>query len=730
MTARNVLSQWAKLGLSTRILIGLGLGILTGLFLGELAQPLQVVSNAYIRSMQMTVIPYMAVALVVGLGQLSITQAKILAARGLVLLLIFWGIAFVILFLIPLSFPDLHAGSFFSSTLIEPKRSFDFVELYIPANPFHALANTVVPGVVLFSAAVGIALIGIEEKSHLLRSLQTFLDAFTRVAKFIVNLTPIGVFAIGAVTAGTMTIEQFERLQVYFFTFIIAALVLTFWILPGLISAVTPFKYKDVLRLSKDALLTAFLTQSLFIVVPILVERSRQMLEKCQLRTQDTDKFVDIIIPVTFNFPNVGKLLTLLFIPFTAWMAGSALELHEYPRLFLIGVATYFAKAQTALPFLMDQFEIPQDLFQFYIPGSIITGKFDTLVSAINLLAFSLIGVGALTGYLVLEPARILRYLGITALALFLTVTGTGLLLGTIVDTSHDKSQGLMQMRLMSKRVQTTVHETEPDASPWSGTQALPTVQNIKERGVLRVGFIPSRYPLVFFNDAGELVGFDVEVVNQLAADLGVQLEFIPVSANTFPQKLNSGAVDLVANLPYLTTGLDLVEISDPILTATIAFIVKDHRRHDFSSMESLRTQSNLRIGVIASADYLKTELKTWLSGVKFELVQLSSLDEFFEQDNQEIDAAIMLAEVGTGFTLLYPEYTVVVPRPNLWRLPMGFVTAQGNLALAEYLDGWIATHKAKGSFQRAYDYWILGEGSLPKQPRWSVIRNVLHWIE
>jgi hypothetical protein len=76
---------------------------------------------------------------------------------------------------------------------------------------------------------------------------------------------------------------------------------------------------------------------------------------------------------VAFNFPGIGKLMTLLFIPFTAWMSGSALELFQYPRLFFIGIASYFAKVQTALPFLMDQFEIPQDLFQPYIPTSIFT---------------------------------------------------------------------------------------------------------------------------------------------------------------------------------------------------------------------------------------------------------------------------------------------------------------------------------------------------------------------
>lgn len=721
--------RWMQLSLSARILIGLGLGILTGIFFGELVQPLEVVSNAYIRLMQMTVIPYMAVALIVGLGQLSLSQAKLLAAKGLILLLVFWAIAFVVLFLMPFSFPDIKAASFFSSTLITPKHPFDFVGLYIPANPFHALANNVVPAVVFFSASVGIALIGIKDKAFLMSGLQTFLEALTRVAKFIVNLTPVGVFAIGAVTAGTMTIDQFARLQVYFITFMVAALVLAFWILPGLISAVTPFRYKDILTVSKDALLTAFFTQSLFIVVPILIDHSKRLLEQYREHTEDSDKLVDVIIPVTFNFPNVGKLLTLLFIPFTAWMSGSALEFYEYPHLFFIGIASYFAKAQTALPFLMDQFEIPQDLFQLYIPTSIVTGKFDTLVSAVNLLAFSLIGTGALTGYLVLKPMRIIRYLALSALALVLTVAATGLLLNTFIDTTFQKGQGLMQMRLMDEPVPMTVHKTDSGIPGESGRGALVTMEQIKARGALRVGYVPFRYPFSFFNDADELVGFDIDVVTLLAKDLGVALELVPIHWNALTEKLDQGTIDLFPNVPYLPTLLEVVEYSEPVLTSTLGFVVKDHRRHGFATVDALKKQGRLTIGVVADVKYLEAQFRAWLPQLDFEMVELASPDDFFESNTLGVDALFITAEVGTALTLLHPEYAVVVPKSILWQVPQGFATARGNWVLSEYLDGWVATHRQKGSFQRVYDYWILGEGAKTRHPRWSVVRNVLHWV-
>lgn len=730
MTVLGLFSRWGRLSLSLRILIGLAFGILAGLFLGELAQPLQVLSDAYIRLMQMTVVPYMAVALIVGLGQLTISQARLLAVRGLLLLLVFWAIAYIVMFVVPLSFPDMKAASFFSSALIEPKRSFDLVGLYIPANPFHALANNVVPAVVFFCGTVGIALIGIEDKATFMAGLETFLEALTRVAKFIVSLTPFGVFAIGAVTAGTMTLEQFARIQVYLISFIAAGLLLAFWILPGLISAVTPFRYRDLLRISKDALLTAFLTQSLFIVVPILVEHSKRLLEQYRLRTNDTDRLTEVIIPITFNFPNVGKLMTLLFVPFTAWMAGSALEIVDYPRLFLIGLASYFAKAQTALPFLMDQFEIPQDLFQLYIPTSIVTGKFDTLVSAVNLFAFSLIGTGALAGYLELKPVRIIRYLVVSVLALFLTVTATGLLLGTLIDTSFERGQGLLKMRLIGERVPTKVLTSDPGSVPSSGGKGPPTIRQIKERGVLRVGYRSFRYPFSFFTDANELVGFDIQLVNQLASDLGVHLEFIPYDWHEADEQLAEGTIDLVPNVPYLASLLDLVEYSDPVLTGTAGFVVRDHRRHEFATLEALKSRPKLTIGVNADPQLVESQLRSWLPGVSLELIELESPDEFFLSKVPGVDALITTAEIGTAFTLLHPEYAVVIPKPTLWRVPMGFATAKGNLELSEYLDGWVATHKQKGTFQRAYDYWILGEGTKTAEPRWSIVRNVLHWVD
>ena len=210
--------------LTFRILAGMLLGVLTRLFLGEAATRLKLIGDIWIGLMQMTILPYVIVSLIVGLGQLDSDLAKHLAFPAGQLLLLFWAIALVVITVMPMSFPVFENAAFYSASSQEVASQFNPIELYIPSNPFNAMANTVIPAVVIFSSAVGVALIGMPKKNVFIESLATFLEALGRVTRFIVSLTPIGVYAIVAVAAGTMSWAEIARLEVYFVIYIVAAL--------------------------------------------------------------------------------------------------------------------------------------------------------------------------------------------------------------------------------------------------------------------------------------------------------------------------------------------------------------------------------------------------------------------------------------------------------------------------------------------------------------------------
>jgi len=472
-------------------------------------------------------------------------------------------------------------------------------------------------------------------------------------------------------------------------------------------------------------LLTAFIAQSVFIVLPILVERIEALLERQGMRTPETVSTVRVLVPISFIVPNAGRLLTLLFVPYGAWLAGSALTPADYTGLFGAGFFAYFAKAQVALPFLMDLVGVPHDLFQLYIPTTIVTGKFDSMVAAMSVIAVALCGAAAGAGRFYLTPARVLLLAGAVAASLLIAVGATRLLLASTIDTTYRKDQVLTGMHLPRSSVPVVVHETivEPDES------RLPALERIRARGALRVGYVPDRLPFSFINARQELVGLDVELAGRLAEDIGVgSVEFVPARRSTLAQLLAERRVDLVMNVPFLRGALPVMVLSAPYLDADVGFVVKDARRHDFASLESIRKLHTVTLGIPVRDRSLEANLREYLRGADVRFEDIGSPHEFLAEWRDDIDAFVTLAASGAAWSLLYPSYSVVVPQPPPAALPLAVGMRQDDRDLHAFIDNWLVVERSSGTLQKAFDYWVFGKGAEATGRRWSVMHDVLGW--
>jgi Na+/H+-dicarboxylate symporter len=122
-----------KLSFSSWILIGMAAGVVCGIVFGEYCAFLEIFGNGFIKLLQITILPYILVSLIQGIGGLTYSQARQLAIRAGALLLVFWGIIFAIILLMPLSFPKWVSAAFFSSALVEtPPRSISSISIFLP----------------------------------------------------------------------------------------------------------------------------------------------------------------------------------------------------------------------------------------------------------------------------------------------------------------------------------------------------------------------------------------------------------------------------------------------------------------------------------------------------------------------------------------------------------------------------------------------------------------------
>ncbi len=443
-----------------------------------------------------------------------------------------------------------------------------------------------VPAVVLFSVLVGVALIGVDRRQVLLDVLQVVSAMVSRATRFVARLTPYGLFAIAATAAGTLDVEQLGRLQIYVLTYVAISLVLSLWVLPGLVAALTPIPAFELLRRTRNPLITAFVAGDLFIVLPSLIDESKALLER-HVGNRDASKLPDVIVPASFNFPHSGKLLSISFVLFAGWFADAAVSVADYPQLALSGLVTFFGSLNAAVPFLLDLFRIPADTFQLFLATGVVNARFGTLLAAMHTLTVSLLGACAMAGAVHWQPRALVRYVVVTAAISAAVLGGARVLFQTVLAPQYRKDQVLAQMHLLRAPSEgAVVLRTAPEASAVPGEAVLGA---IRARGILRAGFLPGALPYAFTNARDELVGLDIELAHRLASELGVKLELVPVPRDQMAEYLSSGRCDLLMSGIAVTTGRAAeMMFTDSYLDETLALLVRDHDRERFVSWREI----------------------------------------------------------------------------------------------------------------------------------------------
>ena len=222
-------------------------------------------------------------------------------------------------------------------------------------------------------------------------------------------MLPIGIFAMSASAAGTMGVEEFANLQVYLIATILLTLLLTFWVLPWVIASLTPVGFGDALRISRAGVITAFATGNVFIVLPVIIEECKSILAEKNTLDGDTTVLIDVLVPIAYSFPNIGKFTVIFFVFFAGWFSGNPIDLAQMASLGVSGVLSLFGSVYVAVPFMLDLVHLPADLFQLFVMSGFITGKFGSMVSILNLFALTLISVALFRSALKMAPQHWLR---------------------------------------------------------------------------------------------------------------------------------------------------------------------------------------------------------------------------------------------------------------------------------------------------------------------------------
>jgi Na+/H+-dicarboxylate symporter/ABC-type amino acid transport substrate-binding protein len=731
-----------KVSLSNKVIIALVAGIICGLLFGEMCSYLEPFTVAFIKIMQITVIPYIVFSLLHGIGGLTKKQAKTIAIKGSLVLIAFWVITIILFFSMQFTFPAIKTASFYSS-LDSNIQTTNYYDLFIPSNPFASLSNSAIPAVIIFCVLLGIAFISIksEEKVSILNLLNILRKSIECITRMLIMIIPYGTFVITAYTAGTITGHNLEVLAIYIIGQIVCSLFILLLVVPLIISSLTRYSYYHIFSETKGILIFTFVTGNLFITLPLIIESVKSICLKYDNDDEYIDAQAQTLIPIYYSFPVIGKFSVLFFVLFAAWLYGTELNFINQLEFASIGLFSLFSSPYFAVPFLLNYLEIPIEAFDLYVGTSQITRKFSLVLDVMGLFACTLISINLSSNLFKLNMRKLLKSLIMICFVFIVILTGLKILFSKTFTNLYTGDEQVLSMVLpetgtgksysdiVSAKVykEITKHLLNTEAN---NIDKIDVLSQIIKRKVLRVGYNTLPIPFSFFNSKGDLVGADIQLAYELAIFMNCpKIEFIPIEYNSLAKMLDNRVCDIVMSSVSMTPErMSNMLFSSSYLTQTIALLVKDSRKKEFSTTEKIQKIENLKV-VINKNSVLAPIIKKMLPNAK--IIKLTDVTTFF--DGKTGDALVGPAYEGFSYSLLYPEYTVAefTPNANLKQLIAYPISKNGGESFCGLVNAWLDMNTKNGLIDKTIDYWILGKKDPDKlQKRWSILRDVLHIVQ
>ncbi len=226
------------------------------------------------------------------------------------------------------------------------------------------------------------------------------------------------------------------------------------------------------------------------------------------------------------------------------------------------------------------------------------------------------------------------------------------------------------------------------------------TPAEIKAKGKLVVGIQGDNPPWGFVNTSGKQEGFDADIGELFAKELGVPVEFVPLAvANRIPA-LTAGRVDILfATMAMLPDRAKAVQYSEPYVANIISLVAPKS-----TVVKTNADMGKLTIGVPRSSVQDTQITKNAPEG---------TVIRRFDDDAATIQALISGQVQAVGGNMFYVQ-RLNTAKPDTYedkleftRLYNGACTRLGEKEINVAVNAFIDKIKANGELAKAYQKWM-----------------------
>lgn len=231
-------------------------------------------------------------------------------------------------------------------------------------------------------------------------------------------------------------------------------------------------------------------------------------------------------------------------------------------------------------------------------------------------------------------------------------------------------------------------------------------LQAIMERGVLRVGSTGDYNPMSYLDpETNRYVGFDAALAEDLAARLGVEIEYVPTSWPTLTEDTMAGKFDLaICGITITDTRKEAMLMSDGYLGNGKTILCRADEAERYASL----------------ADINRPEVRVMVNpgglNEKFALQYLPDCTLIVHDVNQEIpalvaegEADIMITEVMEAGYYIGQDERLAAPLiyEPFTRGQLGVLMPKSSEDLLDYVNMFLAAEKESGRLDELAEEYI-----------------------
>jgi polar amino acid transport system substrate-binding protein len=230
-------------------------------------------------------------------------------------------------------------------------------------------------------------------------------------------------------------------------------------------------------------------------------------------------------------------------------------------------------------------------------------------------------------------------------------------------------------------------------------------IADIQKRGTLKVG-MSTFVPWAMRDKQGGLIGFEIDVATKLAADMGVEVEFVPTAWSGIIPSLLAKKFDVIIGGMSITPQRNLtVNFTTPYAHSGQMMAANTKLAGNYTTIADYN-QASVTIACRRGATPCKAAQKLF---PKSTLRQFDDDAQAFQEVvNGNAHAMISSAPKPRFWSEAYPnEVFVAFDGENLTRGNEGFALRKGDSDALNFFSNWIVVNTSSGWLKDRHDFWF-----------------------